>query len=96
MEIGVIGVFFFDVVCFVFKVLDICLLDLYVYMFYLILFFFGKDIELNMCILIIFVDGVKLFVIFFLIEVNFLFGNIFCFNILVLFVENEINIYFFL
>lgn len=41
------------------------------------MFVFGKDIELNMCILFIFDDGVDLFVFFFLKEVNILFGFIF-------------------
>lgn len=37
------------------------------------MFFFGKDIEFNICILIIFVDGVNLLVFVFLSEVNLLF-----------------------
>lgn len=53
------------------------------------MFFFGKDIELNICILIIFVDGGELFVFVFLKEVNILFGFIFKFNNLVLFVKNK-------
>lgn len=43
-------------------------------MFNLIMFFFGKDIELNICIFIIFVDGINLLVFFFLSEVDFLIG----------------------
>lgn len=54
--------------------------------------FFGKDIELNICILIIFVDGVVFFVFVCLKEVNFLIGFVFEFNNLVLFVENVLSL----
>lgn len=49
---------------------------------------FGKDIELNICILIMFVDGVELFVFVLFKELNFLYEKIFNFNNFVLFVEN--------
>lgn len=39
--------------------------------------FFGKDMELNICIIVIFVDGIELLVFVFLKEVKFLFGFIF-------------------
>lgn len=55
--------------------------------------FFGKDIEFNICILIIFVDGVELLVFVFFREVKFFFGFIFEFNNLVFFVVN-INLVF--
>lgn len=57
------------------------------------MFLFGKDIELNICMFIIFVDGVKFFVFVLLKEFWFLFGLIFSFNNLVLFVENNELIY---
>lgn len=57
------------------------------------MFLFGKDIELNICILIIFVDGVKFFVFVLLNEFKFFFGLIFNFNNLVFFVENKGFIY---
>lgn len=48
----------------------------------------GKDIELNICILIIFVDGVEFFVFVLLKELKFLLKMIFIFNNFVLFVVN--------
>lgn len=50
---------------------------------------FGKDIELNMCMLIIFVDGVEFFVFVLLRELKFLYEMIFIFNNFVLFVVNN-------
>lgn len=58
------------------------------YIFNLIMFLFGKDIKFNICIMIIFVDGVDLFVFVLLKEFKFFFGLIFYFNNLVFFVEN--------
>lgn len=57
------------------------------------MFLFGKDIELNICILIMFVDGVMFFVFVLLKELKFLFGLKFNFNNLVLFVDNKDLIY---
>lgn len=57
------------------------------------MFLFGKDIELNICILIIFVDGGKFFIIVLLKEFKFFFGLMFNFNNLVFFVENKGFIY---
>lgn len=54
---------------------------------------FGKNIELNICILIIFVDGIKFFVFVLLNEFKFFFGLIFNFNNLVFFVGNKGVIY---
>lgn len=71
---GVKGVIYFDVVCFIVKVLDVCLIVLQKYIFSEIMLLFGKDIKKNICILIIFVDGVDLFVFVFLKEVYLLVG----------------------
>lgn len=53
------------------------------------MFLFGKNIEFNICILIIFVDGVELFVFVLFVELKFLFGLIFIFNNLVLFIDKK-------
>lgn len=53
------------------------------------MFLFGKNIEFNICILIIFVDGVELFVFVLFVEVKVLFGLIFIFNNLVLFIDKK-------
>lgn len=51
--------------------------------------FFGRDVELNICIFIIFVDGIVFFVFVFLYKVKLLIGFVFEFNNLVLFVVNR-------
>lgn len=53
------------------------------------MFLFGKNIEFNICIMIIFVDGVDFFVFVLFEEFKFFFGLIFNFNNLVFFVENK-------
>lgn len=50
------------------------------------MFLFGKDIKENICILVMFVDGVVFVVLVLLNEFGFFFGLFFNFNNLVLFV----------
>lgn len=53
------------------------------------MFLFGKNIEFNICMLIIFVDSVELFVFVLFVELKLLFGLIFIFNNFVLFVDKK-------
>lgn len=53
------------------------------------MFLFGKNIEFNICMMIIFVDGFEFFVFVLFVELKLLFGLIFIFNNLVLFVNEK-------